>query len=125
MKLNEFSEEIASACGMRAKAVASVQKETFRLLRAALDKGERVQIPEFGNFSIKDVAGKDGKPGKKVVRFKMKDGKARKENGPRKDRAAKDPSKKSRKKAAKAGEAAEARVLEDQVAAPVAETADA
>ena len=125
MKINEFSEEIASACGMRAKAITSVQKETFRLLRAALGKGERVQIPEFGTFSIRDVAGKDGEPGKKVVRFKMRDGKAGKDGGPRKDRAAKDPSKKSRKKAAKAGEAAEGSALEDQMTAPVAETADA
>ena len=124
MKINEFSDEIASACGMRAKAVTSVQKETFRQLRVALDKGERVQIPEFGTFSIKDVAGKDGEPGKKVVRFKMRDGKAGKEGGPRKDRGAKDPAKKNRKKDAKTGAPAQEKAPEEQAIAPVAETAD-
>jgi nucleoid DNA-binding protein len=100
MKISEFSDEIASACGTRAKAVIAVQKETFRLLRAALDKGERVQIPEFGIFSMKDVAGKEGEPDKKVVRFKTRDGKAGKEGRSRKDGRVKDPAK-GRKKAAK------------------------
>ena len=81
MKIGEFNEEIATACDMRARAVSAVQKETFRLLRAALEKGERVQIPEFGTFSVKDVPGKDDKPARKIVRLRMKgaaDGETRK-----------------------------------------------
>ena len=101
MKISEFNDEIASACGTRAKAVNAVQKETFRLLRAALDNGEKVQIPEFGIFSMKDVAGEEGEPGKRVVRFKMRDGKAGKKGGARKDRGTKDPAKKKARKAAK------------------------
>jgi nucleoid DNA-binding protein len=72
MKLKELNENIATACEMRPKAVAAVQAETFRQMRAVFEKGERIQIPEFGVFSVKDVAGEEGRPGKKVVRFKLR-----------------------------------------------------
>jgi nucleoid DNA-binding protein len=124
MKIHELSDEIASACGIRPKVVISVQKETFRLVRAALDKGERVQIPDFGIFSIKDVAGKEGEPGKRAVRFKLKDGKADKDGGPPEGANAKDPSRRGKKKAAK-GSARTDGGSEEQGTAPVAEPADA
>ena len=124
MKINELSDEIASVCGMRARAVIAVQKETFRLLRAALDKGERVQIPEFGIFSMRDVAGAEGEPVKKVVRFKARDKAAGNEGGPRKHRGPKGPAGKSRRNAAKS-EAATDEELDEPTTAPVAETADA
>jgi hypothetical protein len=53
--------------------VSAVQTETFRQLRAALDKGEKVIIPEFGIFSLKDATAEDGTP-KKVMRFRDKSG---------------------------------------------------
>ncbi|HVZ92355.1 MAG TPA: HU family DNA-binding protein [Rhizomicrobium sp.] len=74
MKLKELSESIASACNVRSNVVAQVQAETFRQLRTALEKGEKVQIPDFGIFVMKDVPGEGGEPGRKVVRFKGKSG---------------------------------------------------
>jgi nucleoid DNA-binding protein len=55
-----------------------VQVETFRALRAALDKGEKVVIPEFGLFMVKDVEGEDGAAGKKVIRFRARNGEGKK-----------------------------------------------
>jgi len=72
MKLKELNEQIAKACGMAPKAVAGVQAETFRLIAQALDKGERVFVPDFGVFSVKDVEGEEGQPGKKMVRFRQR-----------------------------------------------------
>ena len=65
MKLKELNEAIAGACNVRAQVVTAVQAETFRQLRASLDKGEKVIIPEFGIFISKDVAAEDGQPAKK------------------------------------------------------------
>ena len=72
MKLKELNEAIATACNVRPQVVTAVQAETFRQLRASLDKGEKIVVPEFGIFLIKDVAAKDDEPAKKVVRFKAK-----------------------------------------------------
>ncbi len=72
MKLKELTEAVAAACGMNPRAVNTVQVETFRLMRAALEKGERVTIPEFGVFTTKTTVGNDGEVGKKVVRFRAK-----------------------------------------------------
>jgi nucleoid DNA-binding protein len=71
MKLNEMNEEIAAACDMRAKSVAMVQKETFRRLREAVEKGERVLIPGFGIFSTKEKPASEGVEASKVVRFRI------------------------------------------------------
>ena len=73
MKLKELNDVIATACNVRPQVVTAVQAETFRQLRASLDKGEKVIIPDFGFFVMKDVEAKDDKPAKKVVRFKVKD----------------------------------------------------
>jgi len=85
MKLKELNEAIATACNVRPQVVTAVQAETFRQLRASLDKGEKIIIPEFGIFLIKDIAAKDDEPAKKVVRFKAKTdagkGKRAKEGG--------------------------------------------
>ena len=71
MKLNELKEEIATACDMRAKAVLAVQKETFRKLREAIERGERVIIPDFGVFSTKERTAQEGEEPKKSIRFKL------------------------------------------------------
>jgi nucleoid DNA-binding protein len=90
MKLKELNEAIATACNVRPQVVTAVQAETFRQLRASLEKGEKVIIPEFGIFLTKDVEAKDDQPAKKVVRFKSKTeggkGKKGKEGGERKKR---------------------------------------
>jgi nucleoid DNA-binding protein len=74
MRLKELSEAIASACNVRPNIVSSVQTETFRQLRAAIEKGEKVAIPDFGIFLMKDVEGENGAPAKKVIRFRAKSG---------------------------------------------------
>ncbi len=71
MKLNEFNEQIATACDIRAKSVAMVQKETFRRLREAVEKGERVLIPGFGIFSTKEKPASEGVEASKIVRFRI------------------------------------------------------
>jgi nucleoid DNA-binding protein len=73
MKLSEFNQDIATACDARPKLVGAIQKETFRRLLAALDKGERVIIPEFGMFTVKEIAGEGGEAGKKSIRFRRRD----------------------------------------------------
>ena len=72
MKLKELNEAIATACNVRPQLVTTVQAETFRQLRASLDKGEKVIIPEFGIFVTKEVAATDEEPAKKVIRFKVR-----------------------------------------------------
>jgi nucleoid DNA-binding protein len=72
MKLKELNEAIATACNVRPQVVTAVQAETFRQLRASLDKGEKIIIPEFGIFLTREVAATDEEPAKKVVRFKSK-----------------------------------------------------
>jgi nucleoid DNA-binding protein len=73
MNLNQLAEDIAAKSDTSAKTVRAVQKETFRQLRAMLQKGERVRIAEFGIFSMKDVPAKDGQPARKVLRFREMD----------------------------------------------------
>lgn len=106
MKLKELNEQIAKTCNLTPKAVAGVHAETFRLITEALDKGERVAVADFGVFSVKDVAGEDGQPGKKLVRFRQRGsdeaaGEEANTNG-----SAKEDAKERRKRAKK--EAAEA-----------------
>jgi nucleoid DNA-binding protein len=74
MKLKDLNDAIATACNVRANVVASVQTETFKQIKAALEKGEKVLIPEFGLFLQKDVAGAEGQPGKKVLKFRARGG---------------------------------------------------
>ena len=57
-----------------------VLKDVFRLISEALDKGERVHIPGFGTFTVKERAERKGRnprtgepmviPARKVVAFK-------------------------------------------------------
>ena len=68
MKLKELNDGIASTCDVRAAVVNAVQAETFRQIRAALDKGEKVIVPEFGIFMIKEIQGEGGP--KKILRFR-------------------------------------------------------
>lgn len=113
MKLKELNEQIAKVCGMTPKAVAGVHAETFRLIAEALDKGERVAVADFGIFSVKDVAGEEGQPGKKMIRFRQRgsdeaagEEDAAKEGG---KEAGKERRKRAKKEAAEAsGEAAPA-----------------
>jgi nucleoid DNA-binding protein len=73
MKLQDLNQDIATACETKPKMVATVQKETFRRLREALAKGEKVQIAEFGTFSSKEVPAEGETPARTVVRFKLRD----------------------------------------------------
>jgi hypothetical protein len=89
MRLKELNDAIATACNVRANVVSQVQTETFRALRAALDKGEKVMIPEFGVFLMKDVPGEGGAPDKKIVRFRARSGEGKdKEKKEKKDKPA-------------------------------------
>jgi nucleoid DNA-binding protein len=75
MKLKELSDAIATACNVRANVVTAIQTETFKQIREAADKGERIVVPEFGIFIAKDVPGEDGAPATKGIRFRPKSGK--------------------------------------------------
>ena len=70
MRLKEINDAVAATCNVRANVVTAVQNETFRQIRAALDKGEKVVLPEFGTFVVKEVPGEPGAAAKKVVRFR-------------------------------------------------------
>jgi nucleoid DNA-binding protein len=72
LKLNQLNEKIATACDMRPKAVLAVQRETFRMIDEALNKGERVVVPGFGAFMVREIEQKGGTP-KKIVRFRRKE----------------------------------------------------
>lgn len=73
MKLKDINDSIATTCNVRPNVVSAVQEETFKQLRAALEKGEKVMIPGFGIFVTREVPGKDGEPAKKSLRFKLRD----------------------------------------------------
>jgi nucleoid DNA-binding protein len=74
MKLKEINDAIASACDVRGNVVSAVQNETFRQIKAQLDKGEKVIIPDFGIFIVKDVPAVGDVPAKRSVRFREKSG---------------------------------------------------
>jgi nucleoid DNA-binding protein len=103
MKLKELNEAIATKCNVRAQVVSAVQAETFRQVQSALEKGEKVTIPEFGTFAVKDVAGEEGTPGRKVIRFKSKAGEKR-DPVRAAERKAQREKKKAENKTEKAGE---------------------
>jgi nucleoid DNA-binding protein len=110
VKLKELSEGVAKTCDMPMKAVLKAQMETFRQLRVAVEGGERVAIPGFGIFFLKEIAAEDGKPAEKIVRLRMRDevvttDTAGKEKGERADRAEKRAARKQN--AERAPEAAE------------------
>jgi nucleoid DNA-binding protein len=92
MKLKELNEAIATACNTRPNVVSSIQAETFKQLRAALDKGEKVIVPDFGQFVVRDVPAQGETPAKKVIKFRAKSGEEKakkegKEKGGRKGKA--------------------------------------
>ncbi len=70
MRLKEINDAVASTCNVRANVVTAVQNETFRQIRLALDKGEKVVLPDFGTFVVKEAPGEPGAAAKKVVRFR-------------------------------------------------------
>ena len=70
MRLKELNDAVAATCNVRANVVTAVQNETFRQIRLALDKGEKVIVPEFGIFVVKETPGEPGGAAKKVVRFR-------------------------------------------------------
>lgn len=90
MRLKELNDAIAAACNVRPNVVSQVQTETFRALRAAIDKGEKILVPEFGIFLVRDVPGEEGAPARKVMRFKERSGekKDKKEKKEKKAKAA-------------------------------------
>ncbi len=103
MKLKELNEAIATTCNVRPNVVSSVQAETFKQLRAAIEKGERVVIPEFGQFSMRDVPAEGDTPAKKIIKFRGKkgEGKSRKEG---KEKGARKEKHKEKTEAAPGGE---------------------
>jgi nucleoid DNA-binding protein len=72
VKLKELSESVAKACDQQPRAVLKAQMETFKQMRAAIEGGERVGIPGFGIFFLKETAAADGKPAEKTVRFRAR-----------------------------------------------------
>jgi len=70
MKSKQLVAQVASTCNLRQETAAAVVREVFRQIRAALDSGERVEIPDFGNFISREVSGEGGEPGKRVIRFR-------------------------------------------------------
>jgi DNA-binding protein HU-beta len=108
MKLKEMNERIAAACTLKPKDVAAVHTETFRGIAAALEKGERVQIPDFGIFTVKEIPGENGAPAKKMVRFRQREAEAGTEAGEAKPKAKGDRKKRKAEEAAKTAEPAEA-----------------
>lgn len=101
MKLKDINDAVATACNVRPNVVSSVQAETFKQIRMALEKGEKVVINGFGIFAIREVPGKDGEPAKKSLRFKLKS-EAELEERDRKNKEAR----KAKKAAAGGGDAA-------------------
>jgi len=73
MKIKEFSESVAKTCDLTPRSVYKAQIETFKQLRQAVERGERVGIPGFGIFFLKEVAAKDGKPAEKIIRLRVLD----------------------------------------------------
>jgi nucleoid DNA-binding protein len=72
MKLKDINDAVATACNVRPNVASAVQTETFKQIRMALEKGEKVIIQGFGIFSTREVPGENGEPAKKTLRFKMK-----------------------------------------------------
>jgi nucleoid DNA-binding protein len=71
MRLKEINDAIAAACNVRASVVTAVQNETFRQIRAALERGEKVVLPDFGSFVVKEApATEPGGETKRIVRFR-------------------------------------------------------
>ena len=74
MKLKQLNEAIAAACNVRPQVVSAIQAETFRQIRAALDKGEKVIVPDWGIFTTRDVPAGEGEPARKLTRFRERAG---------------------------------------------------
>jgi nucleoid DNA-binding protein len=105
MKLKELNEAIATACNVRPNVVNAIQSETFKQLKAALEKGDKVIIPEFGMFMTRDVPGEGGAPATKLIKFRPRAGDGAKEG---KDKAAR-KAKRAAAEATKGGEAGAAK----------------
>jgi len=73
MRLKEIGEGVAKTCDLPTRSVLKAQMETFRQLRVAVEGGERVAVPGFGIFFLKEIAAEDGKPAEKIVRLRMRD----------------------------------------------------
>ena len=97
MKLQDWNQDIATACETKPRVVAAVQKETFRRLREALARTEKVQIADFGTFISKEIPAEGETPARTAVKFKLRD---ESEAATRKER------KQARREANKAGEGA-------------------
>ncbi len=103
MKLKELNEAIATACNVRPNVVSSVQAETFKQLRAALDKGDKVIVPQFGQFIVRDIPAEGDTPARKMIKFRAKSGED-KPNKEGKEKGAKKEKHKDKAEASSAGE---------------------
>ncbi len=85
VKLKDLYENIGTACNVRRTSVSAVLAESFKQIRDALARGDRVTVPEFGTFVIR-AAKVEGGP--KTVRFRPGDWAGPRKPGGKKRRAA-------------------------------------
>jgi nucleoid DNA-binding protein len=69
MKINDLAEDIAAACGARRQVVVSVLAEAFRQIQKTVEKGEKVNVPDFGVFMGRNSTGTESEP-KSGIRFR-------------------------------------------------------
>lgn len=87
MKFRELSESVGKTCDLPPRSVYKAQVETFKQLRQAIERGERVGIPGFGIFFLKEIEAKDGKPAEKMIRLRVTDAAADEAGGGKEKRA--------------------------------------
>jgi nucleoid DNA-binding protein len=99
MKLKELIDTVATNSNVGKQTVNSVVNETFRQIRATLEKGERVTVPDFGVFNVRTAEAEGGEPAKKTFKFRAATG----ETGAKRERKNKEGGKEARKEGRKEG----------------------
>ena len=69
IRLKDLHETIGAASNVRKATVALVLNEAFREIRGALERGDRVVVPDFGTFLVRKSEENAGR----AIRFRPGD----------------------------------------------------
>lgn len=61
MKITELTSKVAEQIGLPHNQARSAVDAVFAAIAEAAEKGEEVAIPQFGKFSVKDRAARQGR----------------------------------------------------------------
>lgn len=71
MTRKELTAVLIEKAGFEASKVAKFADEVFKIMKEALEKGEKVEISGFGNFTVREKRARTGRNPKNVDKMEI------------------------------------------------------